>query len=393
MITVSEAKNRLQKAALTGKNIYKSIEDANGLVLVEDIAATVDIPSFDNSAMDGYAIKWKAGDAERRLLSDAKIRAGDIENITIGEEDAIRIFTGAAVPKGADTIIPQEYVSVENNVLTFEIDRFESGSNLRKQGAQNKSGEIIAYKNSLVTPGMVGLLSSVGIEQIPVFAPPSIGIILTGDELIEPGQPLEFGKIYNSNGPVLRSYLKQLGITEVEITYAVDEPKMLQRQINLFLKKFDVLILSGGISVGDYDFVKGGLEAAGVKEIFYKIKQRPGKPLYVGQLENKWIFALPGNPASTLTCFNQYVKPSLLDWMGKADAWKPSGHYPLVSDFTPNPNLTLFLKAKLVKGEVHVLPGQESFNLLSYGSANCIAEIEPGTDMLESGSHVAVYEW
>ncbi len=393
MITVEEAKNRLQQATLKGKKVYRSIEEANGLVLAENIASTVDIPSFDNSAMDGYAIQWKAGDPERKLLTDTKVKAGDIEQITIGEADAIRIFTGAAVPNGADTVIPQEYVTIENGILKFEIDEFKYGSNLRKKGAQNKSGDIIAEKGSLITPGLVGLLSSVGIERIPVYAPPSIGIILTGDELIEPGEPLEFGKIYNSNGPILKSYLAQLGITDVEITNAVDEPKMLQRQINLFLKKFDILILSGGISVGDYDFVKAGLENAGVEQILYKIKQKPGKPLYVGQRENQWIFALPGNPASTLTCFNQYVKPAILEWLGKTEAWRPTARYPLASDYTKISDITFFLKAKLSDGKVHILPGQESFNLISYGTANCLAEIPHDVEALAKGSLVAIYAW
>jgi len=145
--------------------------------------------------------------------------------------------------------------------------------------------------------------------------------------------------------------------------------------------------------VGDYDYVKEGLQQAGVKELFYKVKQKPGKPLFVGQKEGQWIFALPGNPASTLTCFNQYVKPCIEAWMGKTEVWKPTGSFPLAEKFDKNASLTFFLKAKLENGKVTILPGQESFNLISYGSANCIAEISEEDQNLEQGSKVDLYEW
>jgi len=393
MFSVKEAKAILSKHIIQGQTIYTHLEEATGMVLAEDIPSAYDIPFFDNSAMDGYAIAWKDGDKERRLRPETKIRAGELEDFILDENEAIRIFTGAPVPKGADTIIPQEWVKIDGDIFSFDIDKFEKGSNLRKQGAQNKAGDIIALKSSEITPGMVGLLSSVGLHEVRVFSKPTVGIILTGDELEEIGKPLSFGKVYNSNGPVLKTYLKQLGINEIELSTALDEPAKLQATIDRFLEKYDVVLISGGISVGDYDFVKGSLEKAGVKELFYKIRQKPGKPLFVGQRENQWVFALPGNPASTLTCFNQYVKPCLLAWMGKQNVWEPTGKFPLVYDFDKKAGITLFLKAKLENGQVHILPGQESFNLISYGTANCIAEIEEETASIEAGTPVSIYPW
>ena len=393
MISVKEAKEILSKNTIQGPPDYRRLEEALGMVLAEDIPSDYDIPFFDNSAMDGYAITWKDGENKRKLRPETKIRAGELENFVLDENEAIRIFTGAPVPKGADTIIPQEWVKIVGDEFSFEIEKFEKGSNLRSQGAQNKVGDIIATKGSEITPGMIGLLSSVGLDKAPVFSKPTVGIILTGDELEEIGKPLSFGKVYNSNGPVLKTYLKQLGINEVELATALDEPAKLQSTINNFLKKYDIVLISGGISVGDYDFVKGSLEKAGVKELFYKIQQKPGKPLYVGQKKNQWIFALPGNPASTLTCFNQYVKPCLFAWMGKSNVWEPSGKFPLFYDFNKKAGITLFLKAKLENGSVHILPGQESFNLISYGTANCIAEIEKEAEFLKAGDPVNIYVW
>ncbi|MCH6232900.1 molybdopterin molybdotransferase MoeA [Cognataquiflexum rubidum] len=393
MISVSEAKKTLQDNLISGKTILLDMDKASGLVLSKDIFSPIDIPFFNNSAMDGYAICWQKDNNLRRLLSQSKSKAGDMQELVLGENEAIRIFTGAPVPSGADTIIPQEYVKIEEGQLIFDSEKFRKGANFRGKGAQNKAGDLIAKKGSSISPGMIGLLASVGISQVPVHAAPTVGIILTGDELEEAGNPLGFGKVYDANGPVMKSYLQNLGVKEIQIGKAIDEPEKLQEKINEYLDNYDILILSGGISVGDYDYVKEGLRQAGVQELFYKVKQKPGKPLFVGQKKNQWIFALPGNPASTLTCFNQYVKPCIEAWMGRTEVWNPTGSYPLANKFEKNGALTFFLKAKLENGEVTVLPGQESFNLISYGTANCIAEIGEEVDFLEAGTKVNIYEW
>lgn len=393
MISVSEAKNILQNNLLSGRTILVDLENDSGMYLAEDIFSPIDIPFFNNSAMDGYAICWQEGKNRRNLRIQSKIKAGDMEELVLGKDEAIRIFTGAPVPTGADTIIPQEWVKIEEGQLIFDLEKFRRGANFRGKGAQNQTGDLIAKKGSFISPGMIGLLASVGINQIPVHSAPRVGIILTGDELEETGNPLGFGKVYDANGPVMKSYLQNLGVKEIQIGKAIDEPEKLQSKINEYLGKFDIIILSGGISVGDYDYVKESLGQAGVKGLFYKVKQKPGKPLFVGQKENQWIFALPGNPASTLTCFNQYVKPCIESWMGKSEVWNPTGTYPLAVTFEKPAGFTFFLKAKLENGRVTVLPGQESFNLISYGTANCIAEIPEEVDFLEAGTKVNIYEW
>lgn len=392
-ISVAEAKNLLHENASLGSITEIPLQRSLGMYLAEDIAAPADIPSFHNSAMDGYAICWGEGNGERRLLEHTKLKAGDIEHFVLEKEEAVRIFTGAAIPKGADTVIPQEFVEVKDGRLLFDPLPFQKGANFRAQGAQNKKGDIIVHQHSLISPGTVGLLSSLGIAAVKVFSPPKVGIILTGDELIEAGTPLSFGKVFNANGPVLETYLASMNIHEVVTLHAPDQEHLLQQQIDNMLGKVDVLIISGGISVGDYDFVKTCLEKADVSQLFYKVKQKPGKPLYVGKRERQWIFALPGNPSSTLTCFNQYVRPCLLEWMGSKQAWTSSGRFPLADNFRKKPGLTFFLKAKIEEGEVKVLPGQESFNMIAFGSANCFAEIPEEVAELDKGAMVDIYFW
>jgi molybdopterin molybdotransferase len=393
MIPVEAAKEILKSNIISGKINHFPLLDSLGLVLAEDVFSPIDIPSFDNSAMDGYAIAWEKENGQRRLIAQSELRAGRSSRAFIQAGEAIRIFTGAPTPTGSDTIIPQEFVTVENGSIRFDPERFEKGANFREKGAQNRRGDLIAAKDAVVSPGMVGLLASVGIGEIPVYAPPKVGLLLTGDELEEVGTPLTFGKIYNANGPILYTYLKQLSITDVTIRKAVDEPEKLQTLLHELLAEVDVLIVSGGISVGDYDFVKGGLENAGVRELFYKVSQKPGKPLWVGRTEKQWVFALPGNPASTLTCFNQYVKPCLESWMGKKNAFVPTGSFPLQADFSKKGALTFFLKARLEDGSIEVLPGQESFNLIAYGKANGIAEIPKDLDFVPKGTIVNFYTW
>lgn len=391
MIAVKEAKSILKAKIPTGPIKKLPLSTAMNKIVAEEIGSAMDVPSFDNSAMDGYAIAW---DDQREIweLSD-EIAAGDSKKHILEHGKASRIFTGAPLPKGANTVIPQEWVKKEDKTISFEKNHFQKGSHIRTQGAQTKVGDVILEKGQIISPGGIGLLASVGIAEIPVYSPPSVGIIITGSELKALGETLDFGQIYNANGPVLEAYLKKLGIDDIHHYQALDKPHLVQAAIDQALAKHDFILLSGGISVGDYDYVKSGLEKAGVHQLFYKIKQKPGKPLFVGKKENKVIFALPGNPSSVITCFNQYVKPSLLQWMGHSDPWKPSAVLPLADTINKKAGLTFFLKAKVGNGKVHILPGQESFNLISFGTANCFAEVPEDTESMNEGDIIAVYHW
>jgi len=265
--------------------------------------------------------------------------------------------------------------------------------NLRRAGSQCELGQLILPEGTRITPGTLGLLASLGTEEVSVFAAPQVSVILTGDEVVELGQALQPGQIYNANGPALLGYLSQLGISDVKVYKVKDDLAEVIRVIGEALASADVLLLTGGISVGDYDFVQEGLAENGVETLFYKVKQKPGKPLWVGTRSEQTVFALPGNPASVLSCFMQYVKPCLQQLLGDPDAWKSPQLYPLAQGWKKDVSVTVFLKAKLEQGQIHILPGQESFNLLSFGVADGLVEVGEHLFEVEAGTALPFYPW
>ena len=390
-ITVSEAKSILKSQKIKGKTVSLSLQKSLGKFTASAVLAPMDVPSFDNSGMDGYAIAWDESGEGREVVE--VIQAGASPDFVLEKGKAVRIFTGAPVPIGADTVIPQEYITRTDKMIFFDSAEFFRGANVRKKGAQCKVGWEVVPEGTKITPGTIGLLASLGIQEIEVYPTPKVSLILTGDEIIELGNPLKLGQIYNANGPALEAYLELLGITELRILKVKDEESEVTRVISEALADSDFVLLTGGISVGDFDFVKGSLEQNGVEQLFYKIRQRPGKPLFVGKKDEKLVFALPGNPASVLSCFIQYVKPCLMEWMGNPDAWNGPSFLPIEKDFDKKPPLTFFLKAKIQDGKIHLLPGQESFNLLPFGVADGLVEIPQELEHVEEGSLVAFYPW
>lgn len=390
-VDVSKAKELLKSLAFSPKTQLVSLANSAGKFLASPVFAPMNVPSFDNSGMDGYAFAWDDLGESRKLAQ--VVQAGAHPDFTLEKGTAVRIFTGASVPRGADTVVQQEWVTVVGDTVFFELSKLNKGLNVRKAGSQCQTGDLILNSGTQVTPGTIGLLASMGIQEVEVFSVPSISIILTGDEIIEIGQALQPGQIYNANGPALIAYLNQMGIKEVKVLKVKDEKSEVTRVIGKALEASDVVLLTGGISVGDYDFVKGSLAENGVEQLFYKVKQKPGKPIFAGVKCEKMVFALPGNPASVLTCFNQYVKPFLLRILGNPCAWTAPAYFPIASDFTKKAPLTFFLKAKLENNRVIILPAQESFNLLSFGIADGVVEIPQELEHVEAGSLVAFYPW
>ncbi|MBC6365902.1 gephyrin-like molybdotransferase Glp [Algoriphagus sp. AK58] len=390
-IEVPKAKELLKGLAISPKNTQVTLSQALGRFTASPVLAPMNVPSFDNSGMDGYAFSWEDLGESRKLAQ--VVQAGANPDFNLEKGAAVRIFTGAPIPKGADTVVQQEWVDVVGDTVFFELAKLTQGMNVRKAGSQCQEGELILNSGTLITPGTIGLLASLGIEQVGVFDAPKVSVILTGDEILEIGQTLQPGQIYNANGPALMAYLSQLGIDKVEVLKVRDEKSEVSRVIGEALESSGIVLLTGGISVGDYDFVKGSLEENGVQQLFYKVKQKPGKPIFAGIKGEKLVFALPGNPASVLTCFIQYVKPCLLRLLGNPNAWTSPVYYPIAADFNKKAPLTFFLKAKLENNRAVVLPAQESFNLLSFGEADGILEIPEMQEHLEEGSLVAFYPW
>lgn len=392
MISVNEARKILSENSERAEKTIVSLLKSRGRILAEDIHSPIDVPSFDNSAMDGYAMEYDGRRNEWEL--EGVIQAGDTSAKEVTKGKAVRIFTGAKIPAGADTVIQQELIERDENsgTISYHQDKIHRGSNVRLKGSQCKKGDLILKAGTSITPGAIGLLASVGIAEVKVYSSPTVGYIITGDELKEVGTNLKEGEIYNSNGPMLQALLVDIGIEQTVEYKATDDKNELQQKIDEAIAKHDVVLLSGGISVGDYDFVKECLAKAGVRELFYKIKQRPGKPMFAGKNGKKWIFALPGNPASVLSCFNQYVKPSLKFMMGYEDVWRPDRVLALQEDHSKKPGFTFFLKGRAEGNELTILEGQQSFNLQAFSVANCLVELDEENELVKAGTPVKIYD-
>ncbi|WP_339653281.1 gephyrin-like molybdotransferase Glp [uncultured Salegentibacter sp.] len=391
MISVEQAKKILAENAERGHIIEKSLGECLGLILAEDIYSPIDVPSFDNSAMDGYAMNFD--DTNRSWEVSNIIQAGDTFETNIAPGKAARIFTGAKIPKGTNTVIPQELIeTIEEGQISYNGDKISTGSNVRLKGSQSKKNSLILEKGQVLGAGQIGLLASVGVAQVMVFSPPKVGFIVTGNELKEPGTPLQDGEIYNSNGPMLEALLKESGVKQIQSYKAADDKESLQKIIDQALIENDILLLSGGISVGDYDYVKECLNTAKVKELFYKIKQRPGKPMFAGKIEQKLIFALPGNPASVHSCFIQYVRPSIKHWLGKTEVWEADHNLEITEDIPKKPGFTHFMKGKKSGHKVELLKGQQSFNLQAFATAECLLELPAENSVVAAGTKVKVYD-
>lgn len=388
MISVEEAKNLVLTGIFKQKEVMLNIHSALNYFLADDIIAGISVPLFNQSAMDGYAFKFQ--DVNKSLNIVDEVAAGDVRVVKIKQGEAIRIFTGSKVPDSCDTVVMQELTSVESNQLIVKDVGLKLGGNVRKKGNQIKVGDVALKKGVKITPAAIGFLATLGITNVMVYSLPKVCVIATGSELVKLGQPLKDGQIYESNTHMLNAAIQQLGISPI-IHVVKDDIAETEQLIKEALKNNDFVILSGGISVGDYDFVKESLLKNQVKEVFYKIKQKPGKPLFFGQKGAKNIFALPGNPAAALNCFYMYVLPAINISMGSNAPFLPKVKLPLAQKFIKKEGRAQFLKAIVGENEIILLEGQDSDALQSFALANGLVYIPAEKVNIEQHELVDVY--
>ena len=386
MISVEEAIKHIVNAKVKKKRYKSALENALGLVLAQDIYSEIDIPSFSQSAMDGYAI---CGMHKEYTVSD-EVQAGDTRKIILKDGEACRIFTGAAVPENTIAVIMQENVIVNLDYIVIEEEIIE-GKNIRNIGEQLKKGECIFKHGHVLNAASLGLIQSLGLAHVDVFELPKISMAVTGNEVKPLGTQLNHGEIYESNSITISSAAKQNGFSIDSCKYIQDNYKDTKEILGRLIYNSDIVVVSGGISVGDYDFVKRALNENGVEEIFYKINQKPGKPLFFGKKEDKYIFGLPGNPAAALTCFYIYVIPLLKKIMGESNFKLEEKKVALKSSFTKKINKSLFLKGKLNQSTVEILDGQSSAMLHSFAYSNCLVYIPEEKMNLFADEIVTVY--
>jgi len=390
MISVSEAKKIITDNITRLTPVNLPLQFSSGLVLAKDVYAPMDIPAFPQSSMDGYAFSYSNWQKDKKLRISREVAAGSNEIFTLDQNEAVRIFTGAPVPPGADTVVMQEKIKLLSNELIIEDENLQSGSNVRPKGSEIKAGTLALGKNSVLTPAAIGFLAGIGIKEVNVYPLPSISIIITGNELQQPGIPLQHGQVYESNSFSLKAILKQLHIENIQVLYATDEATTVTNTLKNALPLSDVVLLTGGISVGDYDFVLQAATECDVINFFHKVKQRPGKPLYFGMKENKLVFGLPGNPSSLLTCFYQYVIPAL-EKLSNRKKIVQTLQAPLNKPFQKKAELTHFFKGFYDGETVTALDAQESYRLSSFAIANCLIQVNEEVTSLNKGELVDVY--
>jgi molybdopterin molybdotransferase len=373
------------------------ILNALGRVIGEDIYSNRNIPPRDNSAMDGYALKaddlkGAAVDAPAILETIEDIPAGHLPQKTVGPGQAARIMTGAQIPEGADTVVKVEETERDGNRVRIFVDS-PWGDNIRYSGEDVKEGDLVISKGTIAGPAEVGMLASLGRSFIKVYQKPLVAIIATGDEIADIDEDTSEGKIISSNSYSIHAQVRECGAVALQTGIAKDRKESLMATFRAALRA-DVIISSGGVSVGDYDFVKDVMKEMGTNIEFWQVAQRPGKPLAFGTMEGKLVFGLPGNPVSSMITFEEYVRPALLKMMGHEQIFRRTIQATLTEDIKKKSGLKHFIRARVSKeGEkftVSTTGEQGSGILKSMVLANGIIVLPEDMTSVKKGEEVTV---
>ena len=396
-IAIEEARTIILDAVARGPEERVKLEAALGRTLAEPVISRDAIPPFDNSAMDGFAVR--TGDLGRlpatlRIIED--IPAGSFPQRAVVAGTCARIMTGAPFPDGADAVVPVEWTEGDDD-KTVQFNRApEAGQHVRLSGKDVQVGERVIEAGEVITPPVVGMLATLGYPEVAVVARPRVAVISTGDELVDVGQSLDPGQIRDGNGPALAAQARSAGASVLPPLRAGDAQASIRAVIEE-ASGAQVLIFSGGVSVGEYDFVKQVLDDMGMELDFWKVRQRPGKPLAFGRLQDRIIFGLPGNPVSSSMCFEQYVRPALAKMLGRRTVLRARHPAVLAAPTRKVSGLHFFARGQAFFGEDGRLyardTGPQASNLYSsVVRANCIIHLPEAMEEAETGTPVEV-EW
>lgn len=397
MITVGEAVYLILKQIRPLPAEEISISKALGRILCENVRAARSVPPFDNSAMDGIAVRWhdvaRASEKSQVTLKViATVPAGYVATQRVEKGTAIKIMTGAPIPRGADTIVRVEHTkSSGGEVRVTKTDG--AGSHIRKAGEDIKRGQTILGKGRRIVPADVGLIASVGTSRVKVYRRPTVGLISTGDELLNVEDAPTPGKIVNSNSYTLAAAIEEAGALPHVLGIARDTRRGLVSALKKALR-YDVIMTSGGVSVGDYDFVKEVLGAVGMRMHFWRVAQRPGHPMAFGRIGNKPVFGLPGNPVSSSVSFLLYARPTLLKMMGHKNIFLPVAQGILEHDIKKSHGLKEFIRCRIRREEgkmrVESTGTQSSGVLRSLSLAQGLIVASEEQTFIKKGSKVPV---
>lgn len=393
-LTVAAAQmSVLESVKLLGTERIK-LEQSLGRVLAEDIRACRDLPPYDVSAMDGFAVRSAdliSVPLTLEVIED--IKAGDIPNRTVQQGQCSRIMTGAPVPVGADAVIRMEDTQTVSEMLVRMNFAVRSGNDIRPQGESMRDGEVIFEAGIEITSGVIGVLATAKARQFSVFRRPKVAILSTGNELEDIDDPVDLRKIPDSNSYALLAQVQTLGIEPVLLGIARDDPTVLEHYLRKGLE-YDVLLVSGGTSVGVHDYVRPTIEKLGVQMKFWRVAMKPGHPMAFGTTSKTAVFGLPGNPVSSMVCFEEFVGPALRCMMGHTRLYRRTVNARLARDVRHSHKRVEFVRVELTRDEAGYIVSstgtQSSGVLLSMAKADGLLVVPPDCPGLEAGQQVTV---
>ena len=397
MLTYEEAKVTILAHAKAQESEKVDFRNSVGRALAEDLIAPEDQPPFDNSAVDGYAVKLNAialATSENPVVLRCQeyIFAGRLDTISLQEGKCVQVATGAPMPLGADAVVMKEQVVRKDDQVYFSHPT-QSGNNLRRRGRDMSIGDPLFPVGTTIAPTHLVLLAAQGLVEVPLYRRLKINILSTGTELVDPTIKPGPGQIREANSFLLEALLQAEACEVQRLHRVVDDLKGTIKVLDLALKA-DVLLISGGVSVGDSDFVKPALKELGVEEIFWRVKIKPGKPLFFGQLGDTKVFGLPGNPASTFVLFEELVRPYLRKCLGHQQLEVPMRSAKITENFDETSERLQLLRAHWYHKDgsdwVRPVPQQGSFSIASIAQANSLIHMPEDSKPLRSGQSVSV---
>jgi molybdopterin molybdotransferase len=394
LISIAEARDRVLEHARPVPSETVALGDALGRVLAQEVRATADVPPFPSSAMDGYAVI--AGDGGRTLNVVGESRAGAPADEEVSAGVAIRISTGAAVPAGATAVIPQEDVERTGDSITTQA-AVAAGQNVREPGEDMRAEALVLEPGTRLAGVELGAAAAAGLGAVTVARRPRVSVLCTGDELRAPGEPLGPGEIHNSNAPMLIGLAVNAGAATLPAQRLPDDRRATLDGISAALKSSDVVIISGGVSVGPHDHVKPALAELGVREVFWSVSLQPGKPTWFGVAgDNHLVFGLPGNPVSAVVTFSLFVAPALTAMLGVRRARKLEPEAVLGAAVARNPRREQAVRVRLERGQGLAIAtpngAQGSHILTSLVGADALAMIPAGPGEVPAGTTVKLEE-
>jgi len=397
MLDYTDARSLVFEHTRPLNRILRPLPEARGFAAAEDLRASHPMPLFDNSAMDGYAVRSEevanAGEGNPvRLENLGYIPAGDAGDFRVGPGQCAQIATGAPVPPGADAVVMKEDVRVDGSQVVI-LKAMRRHENLRFRGEDIAEGRVIVAQGTRIGPAQISVLASFGYAEVPVTRPPSVSIVSTGNELVEVQEQPGPGQLRESNRYMLRGLIEEEHCPVSMVAMAPDDPGQL-RDVFAQALEADLMLISGGMSVGDHDFTKTTFAELGIERLFWKIRVKPGKPLFFGKRGDTRVFGLPGNPSSGYVLFGEFVRPALRRMMGLRELELPMLDAVLDESITDCIPRMQFLRAQLWSsaGEYRVrqLPFQGSNSIGSLVDSNALIQVPPNTTELSAGTRVRV---